>query len=83
MSAHKTTMKLDEQLELDGVDLNQPTHEWEIQFAYRGKTRHHWRTVATATGSERQAEARAVQLFVHDEQAVDLLVIPANREELR
>ncbi len=56
---------------------------WEIQFAYPGKTRRHWRSVLITTGTKREVEREAEHMFGQAEylDAVDLLVVPIDSEE--
>jgi hypothetical protein len=55
------------------------TDIWEIELAFPGKTRKHWRKVATVLGSHPEAEAKGVELYLSPEyrDAKDVLVVPA------
>lgn len=59
-----------------------PETVWDVQFAYRGRTRNHWRSVLIVEGTQREAERQAVELYSQpDQTAVDLLVVPAEISE--
>lgn len=56
-----------------------PEPLWDIQFAFPGKTRNHWRSVLVKIGgTEREAQHQAETMFNQPEysEATDLLVVP-------
>jgi 1,2-phenylacetyl-CoA epoxidase PaaB subunit len=56
--------------------------DWDVQFAYPGRTAKHWRSVmALLDCTEAEAMRQATDHYVRDPVAVDMLVVPLEAAE--